>query len=39
MVNIASKIIAKIPTWGGVFNHTVILNKNINTMKLDFLVV
>ena len=40
MVNIASKFLAKTPTWGGgLFNHTIVLNKKENTKFLDFLIV
>ena len=39
MVNIASKFLAKTPTWGGLFNHTIVLNKKENTKFLDFLAV
>ena len=38
MVNMTSKIIAKIPTWG-VFNQTIILNNKENTKFLDLFVV
>ena len=39
MVNIASKIIAETPTWGGLFNHTIIVKNKENTKFLDFFVV
>ena len=39
MVNMISKIMAEIPTWGGVFNHTIIINNKENTKFLDFFVV
>ena len=36
MVKVALKIIAETPTWGGdIFNHTIKLNDNKNTRKLD----
>ena len=39
MVNIASKIIAETPTWGGLFNHNIIVKNKENTKFLDFFVV
>ena len=39
MVNIASKILAETPTWGGLFNRTIILNNKENTKFLDLFVV
>ena len=39
MVNITSNILAKTPTWGGVFNHTIILNNKENSKFLDFFIV
>ena len=39
MVNIVVKKLVKIPTWGGLFNHTIIINKKENTKFLDFLMV
>ena len=40
MVNIASKILTETPTWGGgLFNHTIIINKKENTKFLDLFVV
>jgi hypothetical protein len=38
MVNMTSKIIAEIPTWG-LFNHTIILKNKENTKFLDLFVV
>ena len=38
MVNIASKFLAKTPTWG-LFNHTIVLNNKEDTKFLDLLVV
>jgi hypothetical protein len=38
MVNIASKILAEIPTWRR-FNHTIVLNNKENTKFLDLFVV
>ena len=35
MVNITSKFLAETPTWGDIFNHTIKLNDNKNTRKLD----
>ena len=37
MVKLISKKLAKIPTWGGLFNHTIIINNKENTKFLDFL--
>ena len=37
MVNIASKILTETPTWGGLFNHTIVSNNKGNTRFLDFL--
>ena len=31
--------LAENPTWGGEFNHTIILNNKENTKFLDFLIV
>ncbi len=39
MVNITSNILAKTPTWGGVFNHTIILNNKENSKFLDLFEV
>ncbi len=40
MVKAVVKKLAKIPTWGGgLFNHTIIINKKENTKFLDFLIV
>ena len=43
MVKVVSKNIinslAEIPTWGGLFNHTIVLNNKENTKFLDFLIV
>ncbi len=42
MINIALNIInslAETPTWGGLFNHTIIINNKENTKFLDLLVV
>ena len=39
MVNMTSKLIAKIPTWGGLFNHTIIIKDKENTKFLDLFVV
>ncbi len=39
MVNIASKFLAKTPTGGGLFNHTIIINNKENTKFLDLFVV
>ena len=39
MVNITSNILAKTLTWGGLFNHSIIINNKENTKFLDFLVV
>ena len=33
------KKLAKIPTWGGLFNHTIVLNDKENTKFLDLFVV
>ena len=38
MVNMTSKIIVEIPTWG-LFNHTIIINNKENTKFLDLFVV
>ena len=39
MVKVVVKKLEKIPTWGGLFNHTIILNNKENTKFLDFLMV
>jgi hypothetical protein len=39
MVNIASKILTETPTWGGLFNHTIIIKEKENTKFLDLFVV
>ena len=39
MVKVVSTKLEKIPTWGGLFNHTIILNNKENTKFLDFFVV
>ena len=39
MVNIALNILAKTPTWGGLFNHTIVLNNKEKTKFLDFFIV
>ena len=39
MVKVESKKLEKTPTWGGLFNHTIILNNKENTKFLDFLIV
>ena len=38
MINMTSKILAKIPTWG-LFNHTIIIKDKENTKFLDFFMV
>ena len=39
MVKVVSTNLEKIPTWGGLFNHTIIVNNKENTKFLDFLMV
>ena len=39
MVKVVVKNLTKTPTWGGLFNHTIILNNKGNTKFLDFFVV
>ena len=39
MVNITLKILAETPTWGGLFNHTIIKKDKENTKFLDLFVV
>ena len=39
MIKVLSKKLVKIPTWGGLFNHTIILNNKENTKFLDLFVV
>ena len=39
MVKVVSKKLEKIPTLGGLFNHTIVLNNKENTKLLDFLAV
>ena len=39
MVKMTLKKSAENPTWGGLFNHTIVLNEKENTKFLDFLVV
>ena len=36
MVKVVVKNLTKIPTWGGVFNHTIIIKDKENTKFLDF---
>ena len=39
MVKVMSTKLEKTPTWGGLFNHTKIINNKGNTKFLDFLMV
>ena len=39
MVKLVSKKLEKIPTWGGLFNHTITLNNKENSKFLDLFVV
>ena len=39
MVKVVSKKLEKIPTWGGLFNHTIIIKEKENTKFLDLFVV
>ena len=39
MVKAVVKKLAKILTWGGLFNHTIVLNDKENTKFLDFFIV
>ena len=43
MVKVVSKNIinslAETPTWGGLFNHTIIINNKENTKFLDFSII
>ena len=39
MVKVVAKKLVKTPTWGGLFNHTIIIKDKENTKFLDFLIV
>ena len=39
MVKVVVKNLTETPTWGGVFNHTIILKNKENTKFLDLFVV